>query len=256
MIIGAQLYTVRNLCKTDSELKQTLKAISDIGYRIVQLPGMPDVNIDRYKYNCDEFGLKTVITHFPTSRLIEDLDKVIKEHNFLGCDYIGLGGMDQKYRSSIEDYKAFVSDYLPVIKKIADSGKKFMYHNHAFEWEKVGGKRIIDRLIDDFSPDELGFTLDTYWVQYAGADPADHIQKLSGRIDCIHYKDMKVKGQTQFMCPVLEGNLNWARIFEASQNAGVKYAIVEQDDCYDESPLDCLKLSYDNLMATNLFERI
>ena len=173
----------------------------------------------------------------------------------LGCENIGLGAMDPKYRGTIDGYNEFLSIFLPVAQKIHDSGLKFMYHNHAFEWENVDGKRIIDRLLVDFAPELMSFTLDTYWVQYAGADPAEFIDRISGRIQCIHYKDMKVKGQTQYMCPVLEGNLNWSRIFDSSKKAGVQYAIVEQDDCYDENPIDCLKRSYDNLIKTNLFDK-
>lgn len=37
MEIGAQLYTVRDHCKTLPEFTETLKKIADIGYRNVQV---------------------------------------------------------------------------------------------------------------------------------------------------------------------------------------------------------------------------
>ncbi|HIV10364.1 MAG TPA: sugar phosphate isomerase/epimerase, partial [Candidatus Faeciplasma avium] len=50
-----------------------------------------------------------------------------------------------------------------------------------------------------------------------------------------------------------EGNINFPRIFEQSEAAGVEYMFVEQDDCYGEDPFDCLRRSYDYLKA-NGFE--
>ena len=46
--------------------------------------------------------------------------------------------------------------------------------------------------MNDFSEQEIGFTFDTYWAQYAGADPAYWIEKMTGRLGCVHLKDMQV----------------------------------------------------------------
>ena len=60
-------------------------------------------------------------------------------------------------------------------------------------------------------------------------------------------KDMKVKNWQPVMAPVMEGNLNFSAIFHALEASNCKYMLVEQDDCYGESPFDCLKTSYENL---------
>ena len=39
MEIGAQLYTVRDFCKTTEDFSQTLKKIADIGYKNVHFAG-------------------------------------------------------------------------------------------------------------------------------------------------------------------------------------------------------------------------
>ena len=39
MEIGAQLYTVRDFCKTPEDFAETLKKVADIGYRTVQVSG-------------------------------------------------------------------------------------------------------------------------------------------------------------------------------------------------------------------------
>ena len=40
MKIGAQLYNVRNFCKTPEDLSQTLQKIAAIGYRYIQASGI------------------------------------------------------------------------------------------------------------------------------------------------------------------------------------------------------------------------
>ena len=98
----------------------------------------------------------------------------------------------------------------------------------------------------DTAPDEMGFTLDTFWVQAGGGDAAWWLERLAGRVPCIHLKDFAYGRK---MAVVGEGNLNFDRIFEKAQVAGVRYMLVEQDDCNGEDPFACLKRSYDNLRA-------
>ena len=42
MIIGAQLYTLRNFCKTTPELEESIKRVAEMGYTSVQLSGVCD----------------------------------------------------------------------------------------------------------------------------------------------------------------------------------------------------------------------
>ena len=40
MKIGAQMYTVRELCRTLDGLDETMKKVADIGYTTIQLSGV------------------------------------------------------------------------------------------------------------------------------------------------------------------------------------------------------------------------
>ena len=50
----------------------------------------------------------------------------------------------------------------------------------------------------------------------------------------------------------MEGNLAWEELFEACRNAGVEYAMVEQDDTYGQDPFDELRISHDNLLRAGM----
>jgi sugar phosphate isomerase/epimerase len=121
-----------------------------------------------------------------------------------------------------------------------------MYHNHAMEFAKTEGKTILQQLAERTDSAKMGFTLDTYWVQVGGGDPAQWIERLSGRVPCIHLKDYSLGAK---MAVVGEGNINFDRVFETAEKAGTRYMLVEQDNCNGEDPFDCLRRSYEFLRS-------
>ena len=244
MEIGAQLFTVRDFCKNLDEFSLTLAKIADIGYKHVQVSGTCAYPAEWLRDELAKKGLTCVLTHTPAARLLDETEQVCHEHDVFGCKYIGLGYY--AFAPAKEKYSEFCAQYAPVAEKIAASGNYFMYHNHASEFKKIDGKTVLAHLAEDFPADKMGFTLDTYWIQVGGGDPAAWIKGLSGRVPCIHLKDYAY-GPT--MAVVGEGNINFDRVFAAAQKAGTKYMLVEQDNCNGEDPFDCLKRSYDYLRS-------
>lgn len=247
MILGAQLYTLRAYTQSERDFEISMERVAKIGYKTVQVSAIGDIPAGRVREICDRYSLGIVLTHTNPDRVLNDTERVIEEHNIMGCDYIGLGSMPERYRAP-EWFDRFRADYREPAEKIAAAGKLLMYHNHNFEFQRFfDGKNMMERLMEDFSPAELGFTLDTYWVQAAGADVVQWIEKLSGRMPCVHLKDMEVIGWETHMAPVMEGNMNFPAILEAfGRSQGTEYLLVEQDTCR-ESPFTCLEKSYNNL---------
>ncbi len=248
MLIGAQTFTVRTYTQTERDFRLAMKRIADIGYRTVQLSAIGPMDPKVVRAICDDNGLAIVLTHTNQERILNDVDSVIREHDILGCKYIGIGSMPDRYRSA-DWIRQFAEDYTVPAQKMRDSGKLLMYHNHNFEWEKLpSGKNYMDVLLEDMPADIMGITLDTYWVQAAGADILTWIQKLKNRIPCVHFKDMAVKGYEQRMAAVGDGNIDFQKVLDLLHELGTTaYVLVEQDNCYGESPFSCLKRSYDYL---------
>ena len=246
MEIGAQFYTLRDFCKDLDSFAETLKKVADIGYKTVQISGTCDYEPEWLKSELKKNGLKCVLTHTPADKLQNDPAKVAAEHDLFDCKYVGLGwfGFDEEKEG--QHYDDFIRIYKPVANTLKQNGKYFMYHNHDGEFKKYNGKLIIESLAEDFSPDEMGFTLDTFWVQAGGGDPAQWIERLSGRVPCIHLKDYAFGRK---MAVIGEGNINFDRVFEKAESAGTRYMLVEQDDCNGEDPFDCLKRSYEYLKS-------
>ncbi len=253
MIIGAQLYTVREYAKTTEMLSQTLARVADIGYKSVQISGTCPYEAEWLRDELSKNGLSCVLTHTAAKEILENTEKVCHDHDIFGCRNVGLGAVPGGKLTG-EIYEKFVADFTPAAKRIHELGKRFFYHNHAFEFSRdEQGRRFIERLVEDFSEELLGITLDTYWVQFAGADPVEWIGRLRGRMECIHLKDMTATFKNgNRMAPVGYGNMNFEKIVEAAAQANAQYLLVEQDDCYEEDPFVCLEKSYRYLTSLGL----
>ena len=248
MQIGAQFYTIREFCKTTDGIAESLKKVADIGYKTVQISGTCAFDAEWMKEELRKNGLKCVITHTKPERIVGETEKVIEEHKTFGCNRIGIG----HYDVAKNGVQAFIEYYKEAAKLIKENGLFLSYHNHDAEFMKTDGKLIHDQIIDAFKPDEMGITLDTYWVQSGGGDPIWWLNKLKGRTPCIHLKDMAFVEKDRHMAVIGEGNMNFEGIIKAAIDNGVDYALVEQDNCYGEDPFDCLKRSYQYLKAQGL----
>ena len=254
MIIGAQLYTVRNFCQTPEDLRSSLRRCAEMGYRAVQLSGVCEYDPAEMSDMLAEYGLEAPITHTPFSRITGQTDAVIAEHRVFGARYIGLGSMPDLKKSGCD--VALLDRNLallaPAVEKIREAGMVFMYHNHNMEFARTeSGELLLEHIANTLPADCTGITLDCYWVTAGGGDPAYWLRRLSGRVDCIHLKDMVYSGADSAvrMAPVGRGNLHHRAIVDAAKDAGVRYAFVEQDHCYGEDPFECLKESLECLRA-------
>lgn len=252
--IGAQYYTLRDYAKTIEDFDDTCRKVSEMGYKIVQISGTP-LGAAEMKEVLDKYDLKVVVTHRNFNDFKNNLDEIIEYNKTLGCYLCGVGAMPGEARESVEGLDQFIKDANEISAKLKKEGLYFGYHNHHFEFAKLDGKLIMDRLINETNPDEFMFILDTYWLQFGGVNPVDFIKKLGKRAMMVHFKDYHINPEKNFtveMCEVGEGNLNWDEIICACDEAGAQYALVEQDIC-NRNPFESLKMSYDFLKSKGFY---
>lgn len=247
--IVAQLYTVRNFCKTEDDIARSMEKIAAIGYDTVQVSGLGKIPHERMRKIMDDNGLSILVTHNGFDEIYDDTDGIIEKHRIYGCKNVGLGSMpgNRFDRNDEKGYLEFAEKAEEISLRLKKAGLNFVYHNHSFEMTRFGRKTALD-LIYDNAPTLRG-EIDTFWITAGGGDPVAWIDKLSGRMDLIHFKDMSIdrKGERVF-AEIGEGNLNWGAIIPACERNGIKWFIVEQDVCTWD-PFESLKISFDNLKA-------
>lgn len=237
--LGVQLYTVRDFMQTAEDVRETFKKLKDMGIDQAQTARCA-IPYEQYGQIAKEEGIEIVGTHDIFDIMRDDFETAYKNHQLLGTNIMGIGGYFQLEVPAIEQ---FIKDANIVCAKIGEKGGKFTYHNHSGEFIKLeNGKTMMDMLVEDLDKNYGSFCLDTYWVQHGGGDVRYWIEKLSGRIDILHLKDMGKNSETQFITEVGNGNLYWEGILEAAEKAGVKYYVIEQDTC-PGNPFDSLKQS-------------
>jgi len=246
LIAGVQMYTLRDYCKTPSDTADALKKVGEIGYKVVQVSGMAEPkDMKEMKKLLDDNRLSACSTHTGYERIIGEPDKVIEEHQMLGCEAIICPGLPGKLHNK-EGYLKVAKDFAEVMEKIKKNNLILGYHNHAIELERYNGKTGLEILLENC--EGLQAEIDTYWIQFGGGDPVTWIEQFAGRCNQLHFKDMGMIDNKQVMPPIGEGNLNWKSIIQASVNAGIKYCLVEIDMPVIDA-FQSLKISLENMLS-------
>ena len=247
--IGAQMYSVRNHCQNADDMRTTLKILKTMGYNTCQLSGHSrDISAVQIRDMLEETGMTCACTHISFQQMEEDTDAVVRDHRLWNCAYPGIGGLPVEFRTP-EGYVEFAKRASKVAEKLLDNGMHFIYHNHAFEFERFEscGKTGLELLMENCSP-AVQFELDLFWVQMGGGNPLDWIEKVRGRMEVVHFKEMNGSAQNRgVIAPIGKGNMNWAAIMKACDDIGVKYAMIEQDNAVEQGSLDCMWTSLNTL---------
>ena len=246
MKLGAQFYTLRERNKTPEGLYNSFKRVKEIGYQVVQMSAICQIEAERLKSFSDEFELPITCTHSAFDRIINDTDALIKEHITYGCPVIGIGSMPNEFRGSIEGARAFMDKIREPMKKMEEAGLRFAYHNHEFEFVDLGGVCSYDLLMEELPT--LNFILDTYWFKYSERSYLDYIKLMGNeRLTNVHFKDMKTEPKGE-ICPCGVGTIDFAPVVKLCDDLKIPYALVEQDNAPklgDE--FEQLETSYNNL---------
>jgi sugar phosphate isomerase/epimerase len=132
-------------------------------------------------------------------------------------------------------------------RRLRPAGLQLAYHNHSHELERFGLQTGLETLFATASPDDLMAELDTYWLQFGGANPASWISRFKHRAPLVHLKDMAVERGQPVDVEIGEGNLDWIEILSACRDAGTEWLVVEQDQPRRD-PLESVAISYANLV--------
>lgn len=245
--IAAQLYTVRDFCRTAEDLRTTCQKLARIGYKAVQVSGIGPIPPEQVKEIMDECGLKICITHVPYYTLVNDPMEIVRMHKVYETENVGIGSMPGEYWNSYEGQMTFARQMVKSAAILREHGLQLAYHNHSFEFTRFPEGVPMEAMAELFMENGVDFILDLYWLQAAGAFPVEWIYKVAGHMKVAHFKDMTVTDNHSAMAAVGEGNMNYRSIIKACDDTGVKWAAVEQDTCPID-PFECMKISYNNIV--------
>ncbi|MCF8361575.1 MAG: TIM barrel protein [Prolixibacteraceae bacterium] len=259
--VGLQLYTIRDAMAAD--VPGSLKKVSEMGYKNVELADYSDGKF--YGYKPKEFR-----------KMVNDLGMdIISSHTSVEAEGISMGSarkmadahaeMDVKYcvqpwvqpeNRNVESYKKMVAEWNKVAEIMKEVGIQFGYHNHNFEFANLNGVvPYYDIFMKEMDPQLITMEIDFFWTTKAGQDPIEMFKKYPGRFQLFHFKDMAVDNTPYFdikkddITSVGAGLIDFKRIWEARELAGMKYFFVEDDNQGNGKPFEGIRTSIDNLTS-------
>lgn len=238
--VAVQLYTLREEASRD--FAGTLERVAEIGYKGVEFAGYGNLTASKLKDTLEKLGLKAAGSHVGLDQLKDRLDEVIDYNLEIGNKYIVC---PWNQYGSHNDYIETARLFNKIGEKCKEKGLQFCYHNHSHEFASYNGEHGLDILYRETDPELVMAEIDTYWVKYAGLDPAEYIKKYSGRTPLIHLKDMD-NGEDRAFAEIGNGILDFNSIINAAQDSGAEWLIVEQDVC-KRPAIESVKISFENL---------
>jgi sugar phosphate isomerase/epimerase len=259
--IALQLYTIRDAMNAD--VPGSLKKVADIGYKHIELAGYADGKFYGYlpadfKKIVSDLGLEVLSSHTQVEGAgvtLENAKKMAEDHASLGVKYCLQPWIVEEMRTSIASYQKMAANWNEIGKIMKEYGMQFGYHNHNFEFDTVEGKvPYYDVMLAELDKDLVTMEIDLFWTTKAGQNPVEIFNKYPGRFQLFHMKDMYTKeapfyttvGVKDF-APVGEGVIDFKSILAASNVAGMKYLVVEQDLSRDGDPFGDITKSLVNL---------
>ena len=251
--IGVQLYTVRDEMKRDFD--GTIAKVAAIGYREVEFAGYFDHTPQQVRATLDHNGLTAPSVHVDYKSLGEKFPQVIADSKVIGHQYIVNPWIDDDIRKDPDGWKRAAEVFNKCGEACKKAGLQFAYHNHHFEFIQVHGKYAYDIILEETDPKLVQMEMDLCWMTVAHQDPLKYFSRYPGRFPMVHVKDIKTvpppdkPGEpADFekvfpqMTSVGSGSIDWKKIFEHSNEAGIKHYFVEQD--YPKDPFENIKASY------------
>lgn len=190
--LGVQLWSVKNdLAK---EVDATLKAISDMGFSVVEAAGYdPESRTifgmapKIFRNKLEHFGLNLVSVHAPVSP--ENIGRILDDFAFTGIKYLVCSMYPDANRLP-DDYRRIAEQYNHIGLAAKAAGIQFGYHNHHFEFEPLRGEKPLEILLNNTDPEGVVFEMDMGWVVQSGNDPLEFIRNYPGRFPLWHLRDV------------------------------------------------------------------
>ncbi len=258
--IGMQLYSVKDVIEYD--LKGTLQQLADIGYKEVEsYPGQKGhyfgMEPKEFSTMLSDMGLTLVSSHFGSgtrngkaaswrqATMLTRFEELVQKAAETGQPYLTCSSLNESLRKTPDDLKRTAELFNKTGETCKQAGLQFAYHNHAFEFEKVGDTLMYDYMLENTDPELVQWELDMYWVVAGGQDLATYLKKYPNRFPLGHVKDMDKQDKTK-NAVVGQGSIDYASLLKVAQENGMKHFLVEHET-FTQPSIETMRENYEYL---------
>jgi len=272
--LGIQLYSLGPDAYRD--LPATFAAIAQIGYKTVQMNVQGDAAKTRAALDASGLACTSLHTFVGATNDAAALDRAAAQAaafaRTVGASYVVTSvpplaagkfkpqAGDTQIQTLLravqaqtpDDWKLTCDTLNAFAQRLQKEGVGFAYHNHNFEFAKLGDGRIIDTILTNTDPALVKLEIDVGWIAAAGLDPQDFIAQYPDRARLMHIKDIKATTEPNFelkMDPseVGRGTQNWRTILDTAIISGVEHFYVEQEPPFAIPEFEAARFNFNYL---------
>lgn len=233
--IGLQLYSLRNEFKKD--VPGTLAKIKEFKIKKIEGGGTYGLSMDEYKKLLRQNNLQMVSYGAGFEELADNPQAVIDNAKAFGAMYVMCAWVPHDKEFTMDDAKKAIDVFSKAGKLMAESGLKFCYHPHGYEFRPYENGTMFDYIVKNTDPKYVNFEMDVFWVKHPGQDPVALLRKYPNRFLLLHLKDRKpgTVGNQNGTAPdetnvVLgKGDVGIAAIMKEAKKIGIKYCFIEDE---------------------------
>ena len=258
VIVGIQLYTVRDDMKKDPE--GTLKKLAAIGYKYVEAAGYADRKF--YGYSIPDFkkllkatGLKMESGHSflgseqwdkSTNDFTDEWKHSIEDAAAVGMKYLISPGVDEGLCKTMDGFRHYMNMFDKTGELCKKSGIHFAFHNEDYEFNhRLDGKLIYDLILQTTNKNLVWQQMDIGNMYEPGGRALHFLKEYPGRFFSMHVKDEMKRdspgpdGKLYENTVLGKGVMPVKEIIDYARKTGTRYFIIEQEDYQDKTPLEC-----------------
>jgi sugar phosphate isomerase/epimerase len=250
------------LCKMMAEIGVGSLELCSPGYK--EFASLKDAK--QVKQILDDHRLISPSAHFTLGSLRKEQPAMIDWAKTIGMTQMvvaTLGGGGRGATVTMDQVKAAADDYNRIAEGAAKAGLQQALHNEGFEAAMVDGRRVYDVLFELLDPKLVKFQFQMSSTRTLGIDPVAFFRQHKGRFISLHLQGVapvapaappapappappppsatgtpptpaaagagaRGGGRGQGL-PVGGDSLNWADVFRAARDAGIRNYFVEQN---------------------------
>lgn len=261
--LSIQLFTLRD--EAEKDFPAVLRRVAEIGYKGVEGAGFYGLTPREFRKIVEDLGM-VISSSWTPGNTPDIVNETIDTFGEMGTN-LAVTGFNRENFAGMDEIKRTAETVSLLTAKLAAAGITLSIHNHAWEFEKIGGRLKHDILVE-LCPD-VQFELDTYWAANYGAnDPAEMVRRFATRCPLLHIKDGPMvppdtarnaatgklepsPGANAALLPVGSGKNDIEGIVAAMDPAVTQWLIVEQDNS-DTDMFECVGKSYRYLIGNGL----
>jgi len=233
--IGCQTWPVREMIGKDFD--GTLRRLAAEGFRNIEMCSPPGyeksgfgplarMKASELRERIRATGLDCESCHFGFGELKDHLDERLAWAKELGLKQMIIATFGLPKEATLADWMRAADGANKLGERTRKAGIQLGFHNHDFEFQKLDGQLIYDKLMGELDPEAVKMQFQVSVVRL-GYQAADFFEKYPGRFISTHLQDWSPAEKKEV--PLGQGVVDWKRVFAAAKSGGVRNYFVEMD---------------------------